>query len=143
VNGLERAMAARHAEARRRCELGAGASTARRGPLSECGGGQRCGAWTVQRIDEGAGDRTCYTAGGRKEGMKWLGSGAAERTVRPGVRMTGRELQRTTNGGRRTHVGEVEMGKSLDRGGGEGRARLGPFIERGRERQRRRGEGAA
>jgi hypothetical protein len=28
------------------------------------------------------------------------------------------------------------MGKSLDRGGGEGRARLGPFIERGRERER-------
>jgi hypothetical protein len=28
------------------------------------------------------------------------------------------------------------MGKSLDRGGREGRARLGPFIERGRERER-------
>jgi hypothetical protein len=41
---------------------------------------------------------------------------------------------------RRFGVGEEEMGKSLDKGGRDGRARLGPFIDRGRERERHRGE---
>jgi hypothetical protein len=67
----------------------------------------------------------------REEGAKWPASGAAERTVRLGVQMTGRELRRTTNGGRRTRVGEVEMGKSLDRGGGEGKSSSGTFYREG------------
>jgi hypothetical protein len=73
VNG-ERARARDGSAARR--------GTVRRGPMSERGGGHRRGAWTVQRIGEGTGDGTCYTARGRKARGGW-----------GRVRMTGRELR--------------------------------------------------
>jgi hypothetical protein len=88
--------------------------------MSERGGGHHRGAWTVQRIDEGAGDETCYTARGRKARGGW-----------GRVRMTGRELQRTTNTRERGSDGE-KLGQ-----GREKREELGGFY---RERALRREE---
>jgi hypothetical protein len=61
----------------------------------------------------------------KEEGARWLGSGVDDGAWAP------------ANDDRQTRAGEVEMGKSLDRGGGEGRER-GREIERGTEGWERR-----
>jgi hypothetical protein len=82
-----------------------------RTPVSSTGGPSTAGQWMVQRIGEGAGDGTCYTVRGRKERGGW-----------GRVRMTGRDVRRTTNTHERGSDGEKL------RQGREKREELGGFY---------------
>jgi hypothetical protein len=78
---------------------------------------------------------------GRAGGETRLGWGGAARRGSASDGSGEQGSTRTDAPMRRFGTSEEEMEKSLDRGGREGRAHSGPFIVRGRERERHRGEG--